>query len=56
MKNSVKDRIKLTKRGKVKRRAMALGHSRVNKRRIQILRKKKERGLNIPAKIIKKYL
>lgn len=53
-KNSIKDRIKITKRGKIRRRAMALSHSRVGKRRVQILNKKKERGLNVSKHIIKK--
>jgi ribosomal protein L35 len=52
MKNSISDRIKITKKGKIKRRATALGHSRSNKSKIQILRKKKHRGLQMPKKKI----
>ncbi|MBI4033978.1 MAG: hypothetical protein HY378_00305 [Candidatus Brennerbacteria bacterium] len=52
-KNSIGNRIKITKTGKIRRRAMGLGHSRANKSRGQILRKKKNRGLNIPKKSIK---
>ena len=44
-KKSVSKRIKITKSGKVLRRAMALGHSRVNKRTVQIKRKKNARTL-----------
>ncbi len=40
MKKSVSKRIRITKSGKVLRRAMTLGHSRVNKRTVQIKRKK----------------
>jgi ribosomal protein L35 len=53
-KSSVKNRIKITKTGKVRRRAMGLGHSRANKSRGQILRKKNKRDLNIPGKTIKR--
>lgn len=53
MKKSAAKRIKITKTGKVKRRAMGLGHSRANKRRVQILRRRKKRGLKIPGKSIK---
>lgn len=53
MKKSVKSRIKITRSGKIKRRAMALGHSRANKRSIQMLRKKSFRNLNISFKKIK---
>jgi hypothetical protein len=52
MKNSIGDRIKITKRGKMRRRAMALGHSRANKRKIQMLRKRKSRNLYTPKKKI----
>jgi len=53
---SVTKRLRITRRGKIIRRAMALGHSKVNKRQIQILRKRKLRGLNLPKKTISKYL
>jgi len=52
-KQSVRNRIKITKTGKIKRRAMGLGHSRINKSSVQMLRKRKKRGLNIPGKSIK---
>jgi len=38
-------RIRITKQGKVCRRAMTLGHSRANKSGRQLTRKKKMRGL-----------
>lgn len=53
---SVRDRIRVTKRGKVMRRAMALGHSRGNKSSKQMRRKSLSRGLDDGAKIIRKYL
>lgn len=53
---SVRDRIRVTKRGKVMRRAMALGHSRGNKSSSQMGRKKLSRGLDDGAKIVRKYL
>jgi ribosomal protein L35 len=53
---SVRDRIRVTKRGKVLRRAMALGHSRGNKSSSQMGRKKLARGLADGAKIVRKYL
>ncbi|MBI2278801.1 MAG: 50S ribosomal protein L35 [Candidatus Brennerbacteria bacterium] len=52
---SVRNRIKITKRGKVMRRAMALSHSRGNKSATQLQRKKRARGLDDGAKIVKKY-
>lgn len=56
MKDSISNRIKVTKTGKIRRRAMALGHSRANKRRIELRRKKGARGLNLPRKMIKNYI
>lgn len=56
MKKSVTKRIKRTKTGKVRRRAMALGHNRNNKTKIQKLRKKSERPLSIKSKTLKRYL
>jgi len=53
---SVRDRVRVTKRGKVLRRAMALGHSRGNKSSTQMGRKKRARGLDDAAKIVKKYM
>lgn len=55
MKKSISNRIRITKKGKILRRAMALGHSRGNKRKVQMLRKKNARGLNIPKTTITKY-
>jgi ribosomal protein L35 len=55
-KKSVQSRLKVTKRGKVLRRAMALGHSRGNKSATQMGRKARNRGLDGAAKIVKKYL
>ncbi|MFH1193324.1 MAG: hypothetical protein V1656_03380 [Candidatus Jorgensenbacteria bacterium] len=43
--NSFTKRIRITKQGKVLRRAMTLGHSRGNKSGTQLIRKKKMRGL-----------
>lgn len=54
-KKSVKNRIRVTKRGKVLRRAMALGHARGNKSATQLRRKARHRGLDDAAKIVKKY-
>ncbi len=45
MKKSISKRIHITKTGKVRRRAMTLGHSRINKRTTQIKRKKNTRSL-----------
>lgn len=53
---SVRDRIRVTKRGKVLRRPMTLGHSRANKSATQLRRKGRSRGLDDGKKIIKKYL
>lgn len=48
-------RIRVTKTGKVMRRAMALGHSRTNKSSSQMKRKKLSRGLVNSKELIKKY-
>lgn len=53
---SITKRIKITKTGKIKRRAMTLGHSRANKSRVQMKRKKRMRGLNISTRTIRRYL
>ncbi|MFH0806607.1 MAG: bL35 family ribosomal protein [Candidatus Brennerbacteria bacterium] len=53
---SVRDRVRVTKNGKVMRRAMALGHSRGNKSSKQMRRKSLARGLDDGAKIVRKYL
>jgi ribosomal protein L35 len=55
MKKSVKNRFKITKRGKVLRRAMAQGHFLAKKSSRQIKRKKKLRNLGFGKKLIKKY-
>ncbi|MEK7089247.1 MAG: 50S ribosomal protein L35 [Patescibacteria group bacterium] len=52
---SISKRIRITKNGKVMRRAMALGHSRVNKSSSQMKRKKLSRGLVNSKELIKKY-
>jgi len=53
---SITKRIKITRTGKIKRRATALGHSRSNKSSKQMLRKRKSRGLKVKNSVIKKYL
>lgn len=55
MKKSISNRIKITKTGKILRRAMAQGHFLAKKRSVQIKRKKQFRQLNFGKKIIKKY-
>ncbi|MEK7086982.1 MAG: hypothetical protein AAB935_01850 [Patescibacteria group bacterium] len=55
-KKSISSRIKITKSGKITRRAMSLGHSKGNKRKTQINRKKKIRGLAMTKKTINRYL
>jgi hypothetical protein len=45
MQKSISKRIKTTSRGKVRRRATTLGHSRSNKTSLQMSRKKHDRGL-----------
>jgi len=47
---SITERLKITGRGKVLRRAMALGHSRGNKSMKQMRRKKGKRGIVINTK------
>ncbi|MAF80036.1 50S ribosomal protein L35 [bacterium] len=56
MKKSITKRIKITKRGKVKRRPMGLGHSKTNKSSKQLLRKRGNRRLGLSAKVINKNL
>jgi hypothetical protein len=43
---SISKRIQISRNGKVRRRATALGHSRANKTTLQMQRKKRERSLN----------
>lgn len=54
MKKSISKRIKITKTGKIRRRAKGMGHSKSSKNAKQLLRKKGERGLGVPAKVINK--
>ncbi|MEX0689867.1 MAG: 50S ribosomal protein L35 [Candidatus Paceibacterota bacterium] len=53
---SIKDRIKITKTGKVLRRAMGLAHFKTTKSKKQLNRKKKKRGLDIDISIVKDLL
>jgi len=55
-KKSVSKRVKISKNGKVRRRATTLGHSRANKSKTQMQRKQKERELGLPKQTVKKYL
>lgn len=57
MKKSISNRIRVTKKGKVLRRAMGQCHFRSKKRTIQIKRRKTVRGItDLNKKIVKKYL
>lgn len=57
MKKSISKRIRLTKTGKVLRRAMGQCHFRSKKRTTQLKRKKNDRKItDLSKKIIKKYL
>ncbi|MDP3725129.1 MAG: 50S ribosomal protein L35 [Nanoarchaeota archaeon] len=56
MNKAISKRIKITGGGKIKRRAMGLGHSKTNKNADQLLRKKRQRGLGFSARVINKYL
>ena len=57
MKRSIRSRIRITKKGKVMRRKMGLGHFKAKKSRREQLRKKKPLALKSPnAKHIKKYI
>ncbi len=51
----ISKRFRVTKRGKVLRRAMTLGHSRGNKSQRQIHRRRKMRGLDNAAEV-KRYI
>ncbi len=56
-KKSITNRIRVTKRGKVLRRAMALGHAKANKNTRQKKRKKAQRTLGIGlTKQLQQYL
>lgn len=52
MKKSITQRIKITRTGKMKRRATTLGHSRSNKSGVQYRRKKRSRDLSMAIKKI----
>ena len=56
MQNSVANRIKVTKRGTILRRAMGQSHFMSKKRSVQLNRKKRLRTLGDGAKIVRKYL
>ena len=56
MKNSLAKRIKISKRGKILRRAMGQGHCRAKKRTTQLKRRKILRGLIHGKQFIKKHL
>jgi len=56
MKKSVSKRLKITKSGKILRRAMCQSHFLAKKRGIQIKRKKLFRGLGMGKKLVRKYL
>ncbi|MEK7479340.1 MAG: 50S ribosomal protein L35 [Patescibacteria group bacterium] len=56
MKKAISKRIKITGSGKIRRRAMGLGHSKTNKNANQLLRKKGQRELGFSARVINKYL
>jgi len=47
MKKSISNRIKVTKTGKILRRAMGQGHNRAKKRSVQIKRRKKYRKFSL---------
>jgi len=55
MKKSLSKRIKITKRGKILRKAMGQGHNRAKKRTVQRKRRKIRRGLVHGGKFINKH-
>ena len=55
MNKSITDRIKITKRGKVVRRPMAVGHFRTRTNAKAIRNKRKSRSLGMSIKTIKNY-
>ncbi len=55
-KKSILKRIRITKTGKVVRRAMGLGHSRANKSSTQMGRKANNRTLGAHTRILKHHL
>ncbi len=57
VKKSIMKRLRVTKRGKVLRRAMALGHAKANKNTVQKKRKKGQRTLGTGiTKQLQQYL
>lgn len=56
MKNAIKKRIKFTGSGKIRRRAMGIGHSKTTKNANQLLRKKGAKTLGLSARTINKHL
>jgi ribosomal protein L35 len=56
MRKSYTERLRVTKKGKVMRRAMGLGHSRASKNSTQMGRKKASRGVGLPNKVIKRHI
>jgi len=56
MKKSISKRLRITKRGKIIRRAMGQGHCRAKKSTTQRKRKKISRGLLHAEKFLKKHL
>lgn len=55
MKRSVQKRIRITKRGKVIRRPMAVDHFRTKKSRKLIQKKRQGKGLDYPIKKVLSY-
>jgi len=56
MRKSITSRIKITRSGKIRRRAMGLCHGRSNKSRKELSRKKKMRGLVMKKTKITRHL
>ena len=56
MRKSIIKRIKITAGGKISRRSQGLGHSRVNKNRKQALRRRGDRSINYPQRVIRKEI
>ncbi len=55
-KKSASKRVKVTRGGKVRRRATSLGHSRANKSGLQLGRKKRARGLMLSKQTVEKFI
>ena len=55
-KKSYGKRLRVTRKGKVLRRAMGLGHSRANKSSKQMRRKTKSRGIATLGPVFKRHL